>query len=582
MNRFMKVKAFETSAESYSPLFSSIGLQICPGVNGVGRLYFNYNRASRSIFDTTIDFPFEMNCEKSNMGKIVFGNGEGKLSFYKNDAFMFESSGVEEYIIFSKISDDTPESWLSEKKPKKFIFRGYSKNRDARDPDATVGFIIGVSAKKGKIRYLKNGIKIKADENGETRLVFAFEGLECSEESVAKALGSAPACVEYGEKITTQWLEKYTSDLKIDYANEKEKDIVLTAVQGLVFNTTYGQGSLKGLLSAFPSRGGYPTHFIWDTYFQNLAYEELSPELAEDFLLQIVNQQRKDGKFPQFMCSTWARPHDTQPALFGWAAKRLYERTGSVQFIRRIFPAMELNNQWWLSQRMTRCGVIFCPSGLETGQDDSPRFDNGGTMATDMNSYLLNQIKATAEFAKILGKKKKARYWSGVAKKLNDSIVATLYDEKDNLFYDIDRTDNEAIRLVSPNAVMPLWAGIEISEERAVNMIEKYLLNENCMFGKIPFPSVAYNQPCYDARAWWRGPTWLPIAWLMLEILEKYGYNKQKKEALIRLYRMMIADEKCHELFNSETGEGMGNPQQGWSCAVFIKLCQILTVEERG
>ena len=62
----------------------------------------------------------------------------------------------------------------------------------------------------------------------------------------------------------------------------------------------------------------------------------------------------------------------------------------------------------------------------------------------------------------------------------------------------------------------------------------------------------------------------------MMETLEQAGYLKEKREAQRRLYDMLLKDPSMHELFNSQTGEGLGSEEQGWTCAVFVRLCRIL------
>ena len=41
-------------------------------------------------------------------------------------------------------------------------------------------------------------------------------------------------------------------------------------------------------------------------------------------------------------------------------------------------------------------------------------------------------------------------------------------------------------------------------------------------------------------------------------------------------FDVMIEDGQLHELFDSRTGEGMGNVQQGWTAAVFLRMQQEL------
>ena len=68
----------------------------------------------------------------------------------------------------------------------------------------------------------------------------------------------------------------------------------------------------------------------------------------------------------------------------------------------------------------------------------------------------------------------------------------------------------------------------------------------------------------------------MPEAWLILETLKKYGFDAAQLEAMRRLYDVMIEDGQLHELFDSRTGEGMGNAQQGWTAAVFLRMQQEL------
>jgi len=88
----------------------------------------------------------------------------------------------------------------------------------------------------------------------------------------------------------------------------------------------------------------------------------------------------------------------------------------------------------------------------------------------------------------------------------------------------------------------------------------------------MPFPSVAYNEVSYQPDKCWRGPTWLPVAYLMLLLLDKAAYNAEAMKARLILYRAIIRDGNIRELFNSQTGEGLGAHEQGWTAAICLKL----------
>lgn len=567
-NKLKEVTSFPSQNESYSPMFSSIGLGIRPEENGIGEMWLHFNRATRPVFNKLVSFPYALNTGLSSIYSLVFGEGEASLSFWKNDGFLIEIKTENPIELFPDVSDETTSLWVSECNDEYLLLRGYSKNGDARDPDEKVPFVMGVRAVVGKV-FADDGYTAKPF-CGKIVLAFNIEVLKAAESSVRYTLSICPESPKDASVLCRRWLRNYSRNFAPEADSEKVAALAANAIRGLLFNATKAQGRLEGNVSPFPSRGGYPATFLWDTYFQNFGYALMGSDLHRDFLRQIAKGMRFDGKLPQFMCSTWERPHDTQPALLGWAVKN--SMGDSFDLAWEMLPILEANNEWWLSARMTQRGLVFCPSGLETGQDDSPRFDDGATIPCDMNSYLLNQLRITAELEVMLGLEDKAEKWNREADKLSENIMNYLYCKKDNIFYDINPETGEFVKVVSTASFLPLWAGVELEKRQKDKLLRKYLLNKKCMMGDIPFPSVAYNDSHYEHGKWWRGPTWISAAWLMLETLDKLDLTAERKEAADKLWNMIVKDGKMHELFDSQTGEGLGNEQQGWTCGIFLRL----------
>ena len=566
---------YTTPRESYSPFASNVGLIVDPQSSGVDALWLHYNRFSRPLWQKLIGFPAPFDPERSTVDKLVFGEAQAALAFYDTDCFLFTAKDAEEIPLFRQPAEALGEHWLCQC-GNALLLRGYSRNGDGRDPDEAVCFLAGVKPLAGTLRAEDGTITATGDENGSLLLAFAFQFLTLSQEALMELLNAAPDAIDKAAALCAAHLTGCVSGLSLNAETPTERKMLAKALHGLLFNLTKAPGALAGRYSSFPNRGEYPTHFLWDTCFQNLAYELASEALVKDFLLQFSANQRGDGKYPQFLCSTWARPGETQPALIGWATLRFTKKCKDKSFLRTMLSSLERNNEWWLSARMTSRGLVTCPHGLETGQDDSPRFDNGPTLATDMNSYLLNQLRCTAELAQLMGESETAARWDERADALSEAILSVLYCEEDNLFYDADPKTGAFIKIVSPVSLLPLWAGVRQPENKARDMIERYLLNPDQLFGDVPFPSVAYDQTSYQPSLWWRGPTWLPEAWLMLETLERFGYKKERDAARRRLYDMLLRDVSMHELFDSRTGQGLGSEEQGWTCAIFIKLCKII------
>lgn len=585
LNEICKSKNYSDAYNSYSPFLSDIGLQIDENLYGVGDLYLHYNRVSRRIFKNAIKFDRKPDHSLSSLQKIVFENNEALLAFYKNNAFLFESS-LDKIELFSKKGEKTVV--LPVKRNGDFVyFSGYSENCDERDPDKYVPYVCGVRIICGE--YSDN---VVYSRNEKIMFAVCFQTLDIDYKKLNEVLFYSPKSVDEAAALCKKQIEDSLIDLDYNSFLEKDYPLISKAVRGLLFNNALCPGKLKNHITSFPNRGGYPVHFIWDTVFQNLAFNLMNIKTSKDCLLQIIDNQRSDGKYPQFMCSTWDRPHEAQPALIGYAFETIVksekeklkcneEDWSSIDenndFEMKVFRSLEKNNFWWLTQRMTDIGLIYSLSGFETGQDNSPRFDNGESISVDMNSYLLQQIKVTTHIASKYGLSEKEKYWQNEAKALEINMMKYLFDEEYCLFFDLNLKTREKIKLISPVCFLPIWAGISIDSKAKKYMIENYLLNEEYFFSEFPFPSVAYNENCYKSSDWWRGPIWMSEAFLMLDILKNEGYNEKYKEAVKKLYEIISNNKEMSELFDSKKGKGLGFKPQGWTCAVFIVLCKILS-----
>lgn len=581
LENYEKNKAISTYQTTYSPLFSSIGLSCDEEFSGIKDLFLHYNRSTKNTWKNFMAFAGELKkvCCDSEKIRLLNENKKVTLSFYKRNSFLVSCENVDEVTLCEEKDGKLTDIFTEYREGKISVLHGYSKNTDERDPDETVPFLFGIEVKTGELTEKENGFVVKPAD-GKILFAVTVEMLNFSLEEILGNLNEAPETVEEAEKITADWVKECLKDLNLPERSEKENALVMKAISGFLYNFTVGEGKLDKHMSVYPNRGAYPTHFLWDTCFQNLALEKMNLDLNEDTLLQFAENQRSDGKYPQFLCSTWDRPSYTQPALVGWAVIRYLkcvkekgiDLNTKKDFTVTMLSSLERNNEWWLKDRMTRFGVICCLHGLETGQDDSPRFDNGATLACDMNGYLLNQMRATAKLAEMLGKEERKVYWEKKASDLSRAMADVLFDEESGFFFDCDVKTGEKIPVLCCSAFMPLWAGVELPEEKCKKMIESYLLNEKYFFGQVPFPSIAYCDSTYESSLWWRGPVWLPTAEILLETLQKYGYEKEAKEASRRLYKMLADDGDFREHYDSATGEGEGSFDQGWTQAVFIKL----------
>ena len=373
---------------------------------------------------------------------------------------------------------------------------------------------------------------------------------------------------------STKWLTEALDQFSFERVPEQFHLHYAKAVYQILSNTKTPRGRISHL-AAFPSRGTYCCHFLWDSCFLSRGAAQFNRKMAEDYLFALAENQEADGKFPQFICVTWNRPDASQPPLIAWAAWHLYREFGNVELLKKIYEPVACNVEWWFEKRDDDGdGLVEYLDGLESGWDDSPRFDQGRIAGVDLNSYLNREMKLLAKMAPIVGRDGEDLLWQRRADEHQKLIKTRLFDPEDGVFYDRLVAENRLQKVLTPASFIPLWCGVKIAPELATEMIARYLINPKHFFGARPFPCVAYSDRHYEPEQWWRGPVWPNIAWVMTEILRERGFERERREAVNRLLDMMTSSEDLSELYSSATGRPLGATALGWTCSVFMELCR--------
>ena len=456
---------------------------------------------------------------------------------------------------------------------------------DIRDPDADHPFTICVIVPEAF--SLSAGMASETDQAVEITLSAGADALT-SEQTFIVGIGEGPSADEIKTRMrrvgqirskdsrsaSRRWLTKSLDKFTFEGVPENLRLHYARATYQILSNTKAPRGRLKRP-ACYPSRGVYCTHFLWDVCFTSIAVAQFNQRLAEDFLLNICENQEADGKMPQFVCATWNRPGESQPPLIAWSAWRLYQRFGNKKLISAVYGPLGRMVEWWSKNRdQDGNGVVEYQGPLESGWDNSPRFDLGRIEGVDVNAYLNREMRILAQMATILGKQKEAEEWKRRAAEHAERVSAALFDTEEDIYYDRLVEQKRLHKVLTPASFTPLWAGMPASEKTARSMIGRYLLDPNRFFGQYPFPTVAYNEPTYSPDDWWRGPVWPNIAWAMVETLDAYGYEKESKTASKRLLDMMTGADELYELYSSRSGRPEGCAGYTWTCAAFMDLAR--------
>ncbi len=283
--------------------------------------------------------------------------------------------------------------------------------------------------------------------------------------------------------------------------------------------------------------------WIWDTCFMAL-YCKYAPHLfpgiesLRNFYLPML-----DGK-----TDTPLRIHiPDNPPLFAWAELEYFHMTGDRKHLDEVFFVKKYPQRMFELFESFRAGQSFpymtsifpvqwekTPmgyhwSGGRCGMDNSPRGDFPYTVIDNDPAYrkilFLDAACQQALSAEIIYKVTGESLWGERFESLAERINRFYWDEEDGCYYDIESAPPHRLcKVMTPASYWPLLAGIA-SEKQAARMAE-HVRNPRKLGGLVPFPSVARDSIHFDpSGGYWRGGVWLPVVYMALKGLARYGYS---------------------------------------------------------
>lgn len=336
-----------------------------------------------------------------------------------------------------------------------------------------------------------------------------------------------------------------------------------------------------------PSSAWFKGVWNWDSAFIMMATRRWDPELARDQMRLWMLLQGEDGCYPD----SWTEGDGIQfapsfsnskPPVFGWAMWQLHKTAPDRAFLREAYASLKKNEGWWRRNRLNAKYGLYhydgradepddrrrVHAGYESGWDDSPRWDGDAwhVLAIDLNAYLVLAYRALRDFAEELGEKEDMKAWSERGAALERAIEEHLWDARDRCYYDRNFVTGAFNRSLTPASYMPLLIG-SASQDRA-----------DAMAGHAPrmepgWPSVSYDDPKFDPMGYWRGRTWLNVAYMALKGLAFYGHQDVADRGRKALLEWVRNDPSAiYETYNSHTGLPCGASHFSWSCTFVISL----------
>lgn len=186
-----------------------------------------------------------------------------------------------------------------------------------------------------------------------------------------------------------------------------------------------------------------------------------------------------------------------------------------------MYPQLLSYYKWWYQKRdHNRNGM--CEYGAtdgtleaaawESGMDNAIRFDNAVMLkndgaddawsmdqeSVDLNAYLALECKLLKKFAGLLKVPFDAPDYS-------DKVADYFFDRNINLFCDRRLKGGSFIEEPGCEAYTPLWT--QIATQAQVDAMLPMLQDTAKFSTYIPFPTIAADNPKYNPRGYWRGPS---------------------------------------------------------------------------
>ncbi len=341
-----------------------------------------------------------------------------------------------------------------------------------------------------------------------------------------------------------------------------------------------------------PNPETYPWQWLWDSCFHAIVWACLEDERGLTEIESLFSRQTDDGFVPHMgyqadpeaACGLWGRPGAstiTQPPMYAHALRVLTERglEPGGELVERAGAGLEF---LW-KERMRADGLLVIVHPWESGCDDSPRWDSWAPDPFDKATWdatkrrLLGSLLVDGEGSAVanpdfevasvvfnalcaFNAREYARLTADSAwRRRGDELAAAVrarWDGQRATFLDGDHPSASAPTL---DALVGILA-VDDREHPAWSLIA----DEDRFAGPYGLRGVDPSDPSYDPDAYWRGPTWPQLDYLIWLAAVRVGRSTEAAMIAARTTRGAVAS-RFAEYWNPDTGAGHGAIPQAWS-----------------
>lgn len=397
------------------------------------------------------------------------------------------------------------------------------------------------------------------------------EAFECAIEEFTTALPerdheeSFDACVKVVEAEYDAWLDRVPG-VPREY---------LAAGQLAAYVNWSSVVAPEGYLTRpamFMSKNWMNSVWSWDHCFNAMALSYLHPELAWDQFMIPMDNQDASGAFPDGVNDSVRQWSFCKPPIHGWALKWMMERTDFIDRARleEVYEPLCRWTQYWFDYRDDdHDAMAQYNHGNDSGWDNATVFEVGPPVeGPDLAAYMIIQMEALADVARVLGKSDQADSWKSRAKILLNILLS--HSWRDDRFIAPRSGDHEVFESDSLLPFLPIVLGKRLPE-RVRSKLVAGLKEEGRFLTAYGLATESVRSPLYESDGYWRGPVWAPSTMIIVEGLAAAGEMAFARE-LARRFCDVVARSGIAENFDALTGEGLRDRAYTWTSSVFLIL----------
>jgi glycogen debranching enzyme len=394
-----------------------------------------------------------------------------------------------------------------------------------------------------------------------------------------------------------------------------------------------------------PTKGLYPFQWNWDSCLTSLGQGHFDEDRAWteiETLMQhqwpcgmvphIIFHQPDDGYFPGPDVWQTGRPVPTsgitQPAVAGFALRRLYERSrnpaGFEARLRALLPKVAKWHRWFFRTRDPAGeGLVALIHPWESGRDNSVDWDEAfervpkttspyvrkdllhadpahrptkdwydryvwlvehfrglnwetaklhdaspfQVVDPGFNAILLRSCADLAELAKVLGMDDIAAENRHFADR-GVAAMESLWSEAHGQYLCRDRVTGGLVESASVGGLLACFCAVP--KARAAR-IAQTIAGHGTRFRVASHPPA---DPRYDGKRYWRGPVWLVVNYMIADGLRRAGQG-DAAAAITASSLELIRQSGMAEYYDPQTGEACGGTRFTWTAAMVLEFLAI-------